>query len=193
MAEPDPSTCATATANMWFCGRGAEIASRDPRHMRTSLLISLLATTRSAEAALALVSLAPLITRACFSRYRSRRRALRGSTCSWRRRAGAAINRAFCSTAIARVGAVDLTRPEKVAQLEATPGIAVLDLSALRTSDPLNHSKFATSPAVVRLLGDRLIAGQQIDDSDVSAAGAAEAVGNIMAAPIVLFTGGLSN
>jgi esterase/lipase superfamily enzyme len=57
-----------------------------------------------------------------------------------------------------------------------TAFVVVLDLSALRTSDRLNRSKFATSPAVVRLLGDRLIAGQQIDDSDINAAGAAQAL-----------------
>src|SRR5208282_4283457 len=94
---------------------------------------------------------------------------------------------------VTRVGAVDLTRLENVAELEASPGIVVLDLSALRTIHPLNHSKFATSPAVVRLLGDRLIAGEQIGDSDVSAATAAQAVGSVVAAPIVLLTGGLSN
>ncbi len=49
------------------------------------------------------------------------------------------------------------------------------------------------SPAVVRLLGDRLIAGEQIGDSDINAATAAQAVGNVVATPIVLFTGGLRN
>jgi hypothetical protein len=57
----------------------------------------------------------------------------------------------------------------------------------------VNHSKFATSPAVVRLLGDRLIAGQQIDGSDINAAGAAPAVRGVVAAPIVLLIGGLRN
>ena len=70
----------------------------------------------------------------------------------------------------------------------------VLDLSALRTSDPLNHSKFATSPAVVRVLGEQLIAGQEIDNPDVSFATPAEAVSSVVggaaAAPIILFTGG---
>jgi esterase/lipase superfamily enzyme len=98
---------------------------------------------------------------------------------------------------VARVGAVDLTRPENVAELESAPGIVVLDLSALRTSDSLNHSKFAKSPAVVRLLGDQLIAGQEIDDPSVSVASAAETVGNVVgsaaAAPIILFTGGVRN
>ena len=94
---------------------------------------------------------------------------------------------------VTRVGAVDLTRPENVAELESAPGIVVLDLSALQTSDRLNHSKFATSPDVVRLLGDRLIAGQQIGAADIGAGAAAQAVGNVVAAPIVLFTGVLGN
>jgi esterase/lipase superfamily enzyme len=94
---------------------------------------------------------------------------------------------------VTRVGAVDLGRPEHVAQPEPAPGTVVLDLSALRTTDRLNHSKFATSPDVVRLLGDRLIAGQQIGAADIGAGAAAQAVGNVVAAPIVLFTGGLGD
>jgi hypothetical protein len=46
-------------------------------------------------------------------------------------------------------------------------GITVLDLSALRGGDRLNHSKFAQSPEVVRLLGERLIAGQTVTDQDI--------------------------
>jgi esterase/lipase superfamily enzyme len=92
---------------------------------------------------------------------------------------------------VTRLGAVDFSRPENVAELEAAPGVVVLDLSALQTSDWLSHSKFAESPEVVRLLGDRLIAGQQIDDSDINAAGAAEAVGGVVTALIALFIGGL--
>ena len=98
---------------------------------------------------------------------------------------------ALIAGGITRVGAVDLTEPQSVAELEATPGVVVLDLSALRTSDRLNHSKFATSPEVVRLLGDRLIAGQQLDGSDVTLAdavgGVGGAVGGVALAPIVLF------
>lgn len=43
----------------------------------------------------------------------------------------------------------------------------MLNLFAHRTSDPLNHSKFAKSPAVVRVLGEQLIAGRDIDDPDI--------------------------
>lgn len=67
---------------------------------------------------------------------------------------------------IDRLGQVDIQDPAVRARLEEE-GITVLDLSALRGGDPLNHSKFARSPEVVRLLGDRLIAGQTITDQDI--------------------------
>jgi esterase/lipase superfamily enzyme len=97
---------------------------------------------------------------------------------------------------VARVGALDLTQAENVARLESSmPGIVVLDLSALQSGDALKHSKFATSPAVVQLLGERLISGQEIQDPEVGAVVAAhtlgDVVGNVAAAPIVLFMGGL--
>ena len=100
---------------------------------------------------------------------------------------------ALIAGGIDRVGGVDLSRPESVAALEQAPGVVVLDLSGLQTSDPLNHSKFATSPEAVRLLGDRLIAGQGFDGSEAGVANAADAIGGaiggVAAAPIVLFTG----
>jgi esterase/lipase superfamily enzyme len=98
---------------------------------------------------------------------------------------------ALLAGGITRLGAVDLTEPQYVAELEATRGVVVLDLSGLGTSDPLNHSKFATSPEVVRLLGDRLTAGQPFDRSGAVFANAADAiggaVGGVAVAPIVLF------
>jgi len=82
--------------------------------------------------------------------------------------------------------------PDAVATLEQAPGVVVLDLSALQTSDRLNDSKFATSPGAVRLLDDRLIAGQGLDGSEAGVANAADAsggvIGGVAAAPIVLFT-----
>lgn len=65
-----------------------------------------------------------------------------------------------------RLGQVNIEDPAIRAQLESE-GITVLDLSKLRGGDSLNHSKYAQSPEIVRLLGDRLIAGQTITDQDI--------------------------
>jgi len=98
---------------------------------------------------------------------------------------------------VARVGALDLSRKENVAQLEAATGIVVLDLSALQGGDALNHGKFATSPEIVKLLGDRLIAGQTIDETSVTGTDAAQvfgsAVATVVTTPIMVFTGGVRN
>jgi esterase/lipase superfamily enzyme len=104
---------------------------------------------------------------------------------------------ALLAGGMTRVGAVDLTQPQYVAELEATPGVVVLDLSALSTSDRLNHTKFAASPEVVRLLGDRLIAGRGLEGSDVAFGNAADAIGGVVGgvavAPIVLFANRTGN
>jgi esterase/lipase superfamily enzyme len=66
-----------------------------------------------------------------------------------------------------RLGQIDISNPVYRESLERS-GITVLDLSALQVGDSLNHSKFAESPEVVRLLGQRLIAGQTVTNQDVS-------------------------
>jgi len=83
-----------------------------------------------------------------------------------------------------RVGQIDTRRADYYEALERA-GIVVFDLSALRGGDRLNHSKFAQSPEVVRLIGKRLVAGQTITDSDatlgeqlgIAAVGVGQAVG----------------
>ncbi|MCY0149585.1 alpha/beta hydrolase [Hoeflea sp. G2-23] len=65
-----------------------------------------------------------------------------------------------------RLGQIDITDPA-YRQLLEKEGITVLDLSALQVGDSLNHSKFAESPEVVRLLGQRLIDGQTVTDQDL--------------------------
>ena len=65
-----------------------------------------------------------------------------------------------------RLGQIDPTAEPYRTQLEQA-GISVIDLTALKGGDKLNHGKFAESPEVVRLLGNRLIAGQTVTDSDV--------------------------
>ncbi|HEY0120685.1 MAG TPA: alpha/beta hydrolase, partial [Rhizobium sp.] len=97
-----------------------------------------------------------------------------------------------------RLGQIDPTAEPYSSELEKQ-GITVLDLTKLKTGDGLNHGKFAESPEVVRLIGDRLIAGQTITDSDVGigdavgavALGAAQTVGSAasaaVSAPIAIF------
>ncbi len=94
-----------------------------------------------------------------------------------------AISRRLWGDAV-RLGAIDPDQEPYRSELE-TSGITVLNLSKLRTGDPLNHSKFAESPEVVRIIGRELAEGQTLTDSRVGVgdriiqvtAGAAAAVG----------------
>jgi esterase/lipase superfamily enzyme len=97
-----------------------------------------------------------------------------------------------------RLGQIDPSVEPYRSKLEAA-GITVLDLTKLKGSDRLNHGKFAESPEVVRLIGDRLVAGQTITDSQVGigeavgavAMGAAQTVGSAasvaVSTPIAIF------
>ncbi|MDE1159817.1 MAG: alpha/beta hydrolase [Neorhizobium sp.] len=99
---------------------------------------------------------------------------------------------------IERLGQVDPTVEPYRSQFEKA-GITVLDLTKLKVNDPLNHGKFAESPEVVQLIGNRLIAGQTITDSSIGigdrlgavALGAAQTVGGAaslaVSAPISVF------
>lgn len=99
---------------------------------------------------------------------------------------------------IDRLGQVDPTVEPYRSAFEKQ-GIVVLDLTALKGGDRLNHGKFAESPEVVKLLGNRLIAGQTVTDSDVGlgdrigavALGTAQTVGGAASvavnAPISIF------
>mgnify|MGYP001112906030 CR=1 FL=1 len=96
-----------------------------------------------------------------------------------------------------RLGAIDPDAEPYHTQL-AEAKISVLNLTKLRTGDPLNHGKFAESPEVVQMIGQRLAEGQSINDSRVglgdhiieASAGAAAAVGTaagvIVAAPVAV-------
>ena len=66
-----------------------------------------------------------------------------------------------------RLGQVDISDPATQQLLEREK-VTALDLTALQGGDRLNHLKFAESPEIVRLLGDRLIAGQTVTDQKVS-------------------------
>ena len=97
-----------------------------------------------------------------------------------------------------RLGQIDPSQEPYRSALEQA-GITVIDLTKLKTGDSLNHGKFAESPEVVQLIGQRLVAGQTITDSEVGlgeavgsvALGAAQTVGNAasvaVSTPIAVF------
>lgn len=97
-----------------------------------------------------------------------------------------------------RLGQIDPTVEPYRSALEKE-GIIVIDLTALKSGDKLNHGKFAESPEVVQLIGKRLVEGQTITDSDVGLGdrlggitmGAAQTVGGAaslaVSAPIAIF------
>ncbi|WP_078058381.1 alpha/beta hydrolase [Rhizobium rhizosphaerae] len=99
---------------------------------------------------------------------------------------------------VERLGQIDPLQEPYRSGLEKA-GITVLDLTALKGGDRLNHGKFAESPDVVKLLGNRLIAGQTITDSEVGigervgavALGTAQTVGSAasvaVSTPILIF------
>lgn len=54
-----------------------------------------------------------------------------------------------------RLGAVSSKDTETIAELEKL-GARLIDLSEVSSGDPLNHAKFAASPKVVQMIGERL-------------------------------------
>ncbi len=90
-----------------------------------------------------------------------------------------------------RLGAVDPEQEPNRSDL-ASDRINVVDLTKLKTGGDLNHNKFATSPEIVSLIGQRLVEGQTITDSRVgmsdriieATSGAASTIGS--AAGLVL-------
>jgi len=98
----------------------------------------------------------------------------------------------FISRGATRLGGIDLTRDEYQQQLAGLAGITVLDLSAINAGDRINHDLYAASPDAVRLIGDRLLQGQVITDSDMpTPLMAADALGSaatlLVTAPIRVF------
>ncbi len=76
-------------------------------------------------------------------------------------------------------------------QLGDLDGVTILDLTALKGGDRINHSIYAKSPEVVRLIGERLIEGQVITDTDVSPINTlGNAAGLAATAPIRVFEAG---
>jgi esterase/lipase superfamily enzyme len=68
---------------------------------------------------------------------------------------------------VARVGELNPDLPQYKSKL-AQYNIVVINLTKLKSGDPFNHSKFAESPEIIRLIGKRLIAGQEIEGRDLT-------------------------
>ncbi|TFF25090.1 alpha/beta fold hydrolase [Jiella endophytica] len=90
-----------------------------------------------------------------------------------------------------RLGAIDITRPS-VRQALLSRGITAIDLSNGNSSDGLNHMNFADSPEMVKAIGRRLVAGDNISGSrpgftdtvGATALGAAQGVGSAIGAGV---------
>lgn len=94
----------------------------------------------------------------------------------------------FISGDVSRLGAIDPSKEPYRTDLEKS-GITAIDLTKVETDDGLHHGKFAESPEIVQLIGQRLIKGQTLTDSNISVgtgiaavvAGTARNVGNVAA------------
>jgi esterase/lipase superfamily enzyme len=68
---------------------------------------------------------------------------------------------------IDRVGAVNPDKEPYRSKLIEFKLVAI-NLTHLQAGDPTNHSKFAASPEIVRLIGKRLVEGQQVAGNDLT-------------------------
>lgn len=106
----------------------------------------------------------------------------------------------FISGDVQRLGQINPAEEPFRTKLEAA-GITVIDLTQVKSGDRLNHGKFAESPEIVQLIGQRLVTGQTLTDSNVSLgdgmtamlAGSVNVVGKVaattMTAPITVLEG----
>ena len=73
----------------------------------------------------------------------------------------------FITGRVQRLGAINPAEEPYRSKLEEA-GITAIDLTKVKTGDGLNHGKFAESPEIVQLIGQRLMTGQTLTDSEVS-------------------------
>lgn len=96
----------------------------------------------------------------------------------------------FISRGGTRLGGIDPTQQTYRSALSDLAGITILDLSALSSGDRINHALYATAPEAVRLIGDRLLQGQVITDTNSSRTTAVDTLGSaatfLVAAPILI-------
>ncbi len=97
-----------------------------------------------------------------------------------------------------RLGALSSEDADSIAELK-TLKVEIIDLSDVKTSDTLNHAKFAASPKIVAMIGKRLQADGGIGSSgsrtgDLLVGGVSGVVGSTVEfavnAPVSIITGG---
>lgn len=98
---------------------------------------------------------------------------------------------------VSRLGAIDPEAAPYKKELEDNK-ITVIDLTTIRSGDSLNHGKFAESPQIVQLIGQRISEGQTLTDSRIglgdrilaatteTAAAAGNVAGLVLAAPVAV-------
>ncbi|RWX31684.1 alpha/beta hydrolase [Rhizobium leguminosarum] len=103
----------------------------------------------------------------------------------------------FITGNVSRLGAIDPSKEPYRSRLEKA-GITAIDLTKVKAGDSLHHGKFAESPDIVQLIGQRLMTGQTLTDSNISlgqgvaavVGGTARTVGTVagaaVAAPLVI-------
>ncbi|EJT01974.1 alpha/beta hydrolase [Rhizobium sp. CCGE 510] len=73
----------------------------------------------------------------------------------------------FITGNVSRLGAIDPSAEPYRSRLEKA-GIAAIDLTKVKAGDGLHHGKFAESPQIVQLIGQRLMTGQPLTDPNIS-------------------------
>lgn len=73
----------------------------------------------------------------------------------------------FITGKVSRLGAIDPSKEPYRTRLEQA-GITAIDLTKVKSDDRLNHGKFAESPEIVQLIGQRLMTGQTLTDSNIT-------------------------
>lgn len=98
---------------------------------------------------------------------------------------------------VSRLGAIDPEQAPYKKELEDNK-IMVIDLTKIKSGDSMNHGKFAESPQIVQLIGERISDGQTLTDSRVglgdqilvattgAAATAGSVAGLVLAAPVAV-------
>ncbi|MDP9772263.1 UNVERIFIED_ORG: esterase/lipase superfamily enzyme [Rhizobium sp. SORGH_AS 755] len=97
----------------------------------------------------------------------------------------------FITGNVSRLGAIDPSSEPYRTKLEKA-GITAIDLTKVDAGDGLHHGKFAESPEIVQLIGQRLMTGQTLTDSNITLGegvatvigGTVRTVGNVAGAAV---------